>query len=93
MAKKIKKLKTPDLNQSLTTELLGLAIKARRTQSNLRLEDAAALCGVAKHTLQRIEHGETASQMGTVLRICSSLGIQLVITPWHNEDEDDNEWH
>ncbi len=93
MAKKIKKFKTPDLNQAITAELIGLAIKARRTQSNLRLEDAAALCGIAKQTLQRIEHGEASSQVGNVLRICSTLGIKLVISPWHNEDESSNEWY
>lgn len=58
MAKQIKKLKTPNLQQPLTAELLGEVIKARRTQSNLRLEDAAALCGVAKETFMKIEHGQ-----------------------------------
>jgi transcriptional regulator with XRE-family HTH domain len=93
MAKKIKRLETPDLGQPLTIELLGLAIKARRTQSNLRLEDAAALCGVAKQTLQRIEHGEATSHLDNVLRVCSSLGITLTIMPWHHEDEDSHEWY
>ena len=51
--KQIKQIATPNLNQTLTAELLGQAIKARRTQSNLRLEDAAALCGVAKQTLMQ----------------------------------------
>lgn len=93
MAKKIKSLGTPDLNQPVTAELLGLAIKARRTQSNLRLEDAASLCGVAKQTLQRIEHGETSTQLGNVLRICTGLGIKLMISPWKNENENNDEWY
>ena len=93
MAKKIKKLATPDFGQPLTPELLGQAIRARRTQSNLRLEDAAALCGVAKQTLMRIEHGQQTSQFGIVLKICSSLGIKLSIIPWHETDEDDDGWY
>lgn len=57
MAKQIKKLQTPNLQSPLTAQLLGDAIKARRTQSNLKLEDAAALCGIAKETFMKIEHG------------------------------------
>lgn len=93
MAKRIQKLPTPNLSQPLRAELLGQAIKARRTQSNLRLEDAAALCGVAKQTLQRIEHGHDTSQLGTVLQICNSLGIVLSIKPWQETDEVDDGWY
>lgn len=85
MTKRIKPLATPNLNTALTTPLLGKAIKARRTQSNLRLEDAASLCGVAKQTYMEIEHGKTTTQIGTLLRVCSGLGIKLYIKPWHEE--------
>lgn len=92
MAKLIKKLATPDLRPTLTPELLGLAIRARRTQSNLGIEDAAALCGVAKQTLMKIEHGQETSELGSILKICSALGIKLTILPWRNEDEDNHDW-
>ncbi|MFI4963183.1 MAG: helix-turn-helix domain-containing protein [Legionellales bacterium] len=92
MAKNILKLITPDLTQALTMDLLGRAIKARRTQSCLRLEDAAALCGVAKQTFMKVEHGQETSQIGTVLQICAGLGIKLCIKPWHMQDETDDEW-
>lgn len=92
MMKKIKKLDTPDLNQPLTLELLGQAIKARRTQSHLRLEDAAALCGVAKQTLMKIEHGNSTCHFDTVLQICSALGIKLSIMRWPTQDEVSNDW-
>ncbi len=92
MVKHIKKLETPELKQPVTASLLGQAIKARRTQSNLRLEDAAALCGVAKQTLMKIEHGQSTSQLGSVLQICSALGITLNIVPWHKDDEVHDDW-
>lgn len=92
MAKQIKTLATPDLNQNVTPALLGQAVRARRTQSHLRLEDAAALCGVAKQTLQDIEHGQGTSQISTVLQICSGLGIKLCILPWSTDDEADDDW-
>ncbi len=49
MAKQIKKIKNPSFDQPLTAELIGMLIKARRTQSALRLEDGASLC--REHTL------------------------------------------
>ena len=93
MAKHIKAVPTPDFSQPLTPALLGQAIKARRTQSNLRLEDAAALCGVAKQTLMRIEHGQVTSQFGIVLKICDSLGVTLFINPWQETGEDNHGWY
>lgn len=92
MAKQIKKLTTPNLQQPITAQLLGEAIKARRTQSDLRLEDAAALCCVAKETFMRIEHGQLNCQFASVLQICSGLGINLYIKPWMDKGEDENDW-
>lgn len=86
MAKQIKVHPTPDLNQRLTPELLGLAIRARRTQSKLRLEDAAALCNVAKQTLQDIESGSGKNKFETILQICHGLGIKLRIVSWSKDD-------
>jgi transcriptional regulator with XRE-family HTH domain len=92
MVKRVKKMESPDLNQTLTPKLLGQAIKARRTQSNLRQEDAAALCGVAKQTFMQVEHGHSSSQLDSVIQICSALGIKLCIMPWQENDEVGNEW-
>lgn len=90
--KKVMKIDSPDLNKMITPELLGQVIRARRTQSNLRLEDAAQLCGVAKQTLMNIEHGHSTSQLTTILQVCNALGLQLRILPWQENNENDNEW-
>lgn len=87
--RQVKALPTPALDAPLTAELLGKAIKARRTQSGLRLEDAAALCGVAKQTLMKIEHGAGTASLGVVLQVCQNLGIELTIRPWQQERGDD----
>jgi len=92
MAKQIKEISTPNLKQMLTPALLGQAIKAKRTQSKLRIEDAAALCGVAKQTYMKIEHGQQTVQFSCVLQICSALGIKLFIAPWLGNDEANNDW-
>lgn len=82
MAKQVKIIDSPDLNQNVDAKLIGQAIRARRTQSNLRLEDAAALCGVAKQTMMKIEHGTQTCHIGNVLQVCAGLGIKLRILPW-----------
>lgn len=90
--KKLIKLEKPSLDQTLTASLLGQAIKARRTQSGLRLEDAAALCGVAKQTFMKIEHGHPTSQLRSILQICSALGIKIYISAWHDDKEATDDW-
>lgn len=90
--KKLKKIKSPSLGHPITAALIGQAVKARRTQSKLRLEDAAALCGVAKQTFMNIEHGQPTCQLKSVLQVCAGLGIQIHITPWQQNDETDDDW-
>lgn len=92
MAKRIRVLPTPDLNANLSSVLLGQTIRAKRTQSQLRLEDAAALCGVSKQTLTNVERGKGTSQMSLVLQICAGLGIQLRILPWFTDQEVSDDW-
>ncbi|MBB71184.1 MAG: transcriptional regulator [Legionellales bacterium] len=93
MAKRIQSLSTPDLTQTLTPELLGQAVRARRTQSNLRLEDTALLCGVAKQTLADIENGKPTTQLDNILKICHGLGIKLQILPWLEPGDDSDGWY
>jgi DNA-binding XRE family transcriptional regulator len=90
--KKIKKMMNPGLDQIMSADLLGQAIKAKRTQSQLRLEDAAALCGVAKQTFMKIEHGQPTCQLKSVLQICAALGIKLYIAPWQMDEEANDDW-
>jgi transcriptional regulator with XRE-family HTH domain len=92
MSKKITILPTPNLKSPISPELIGYAIRAKRTQSQLRLEDAAALCGVAKQTLMNVEHGHANTQISTLLQICMSLGINITIMPWQENEDMNDEW-
>ena len=84
---------TPDLRQPFSAALLGKAIKARRTQSNLRLSDAAALCGVAKQTLLNIEHGLATIKLESLLKICAGLGVNLSVLSWDvMEGDETDDW-
>jgi len=92
MSKKISVIDTPDLKSPISPDLIGKAVRAKRTQSQLRLEDAAMLCGVAKQTLMDVEHGQPNTQISTILQICAALGISINILPWQENDEVNNEW-
>ncbi|HAZ11693.1 MAG: transcriptional regulator [Bdellovibrionales bacterium GWA2_49_15] len=89
MANKVKGLPAPKQKGHLTAELLGQFVRAKRTQSKLRLEDAALLCNVAKDTLSKIETARGGVRFESVLQVCQMLGIELRVTPW--EDEAENE--
>ena len=93
MSKKIIIEPTPDLTLPFSAALLGKAIKARRTQSKLRLADAAALCGVAKQTLLNIEHGLATIKLESLLKICAGLGVNLSVLSWDTtEGEESDDW-
>lgn len=85
MPKAVKALKTPENKGPLTAELLGKFIKAKRTQANLRLEDAALLCNVAKDTLSKIENARDGVRFESVLQVCKMLGVELMIRPWNEK--------
>ena len=92
MPRKMKALPSPSLAEPLTAHLLGQVIRARRTQLGLRIDTAAGLCGVAKETLMKLEHGHTSTHLDKLLQICQALGIQLRVLPWNIEESTDD-WH
>jgi len=82
--KQVKSLPTPALNQALSLELIGKAIKARRTQQGLDLKTAAMLCDVSVVTLSKIEHAAKGVRMGSILKAMTALGIKMHIESWEN---------
>ncbi|MBL1244982.1 MAG: helix-turn-helix domain-containing protein [Sulfurimonas sp.] len=80
--KKVKAIQAPSFEETLTTESIGLFIKARRTQQGLNTKDAAMLCGVSAHTLNNIENGISGMKVSSVLSIMTALGIKLQVAPW-----------
>lgn len=80
--KQIKSLPTPDLTQVLSLELIGQAIKARRTQQKLDRKTAAMLCNVSTVTLGKIENASAGVRMESVLKVMMTLGIKMHIEPW-----------
>jgi len=82
--KRVKAIESPSFDAPLTTESIGLFIKARRTQQGLSTKDAAMLCGVSAHTLNNIERGISGMRVSSILSIMTALGIKLQIAPWND---------
>ena len=80
--KRVKAINAPEFNEPLTTESIGLFIKARRTQQGLSTNDAAMLCGVSANTFNSIENGISGMKVSSILNIMNALGIKLRVLPW-----------
>jgi len=77
----VKPLPFPKEPTLRTAAELGAAIRAARTTSGLSLPDAAVALGIAKQTLQDLEHGKETVGLGIALRAATQLGVALFIAP------------
>lgn len=59
---------------------IGGTVRACRKASGLRIDDAAALCGVSVDLLSRLENGGGVSSL-RLLRVLDGLGLALAILP------------
>jgi len=58
---------------------LGLAIRATRRGSKVRLDDPSALAGVSKQFTSDVEYGKATVQMGLVFELLEELGLYLSV--------------
>ena len=58
---------------------LGLAIRAVRKGSHVRIDDLAATAGVSKQFTSDVEHGKPTVQFGLVLKLLAELGVPLEV--------------
>lgn len=58
---------------------LGLAIRAVRRSSHVRIDDLAATAGVSKQFTSDAEHGKPTMQFGLVLKLLAELGVPLEV--------------
>lgn len=57
--------------------MLGGLVRDRRKSLGLTQVEAAGLCGVGERFLRELEHGKSTLEIGRVLRVLGSLGIEL----------------
>ena len=60
---------------------LGPAVRARRREQSLRIDDAAALSGVSVDLLSRLENGKGSVRLDKLLTVLDGLGLALVVGP------------
>ncbi len=81
MAKRIVIPDHPLLQQVASLQDLGLPVRGSRTKSNLRIDTAAALCGVSVSLLSALENGNgRAVRVDKLLEVLDGLGLAMLIT-------------
>lgn len=63
----------------MDTKEIGIIIKERRKHLGVNQQTLADLAGVGLNTLVAIERGEGNPQLGTLLTILDTLGLQMNI--------------
>ena len=71
----------PDLLRITAPTDLGPAIRARRREQSLRIDDAASLSGVSVDLLSRLENGKGSVRLDKLLAVLDGLGLTLVLGP------------
>src|SRR6218665_4011636 len=71
----------PNLLRVTDSAAVGPAIRARRREQSLRIDDAASLSGVSVDLLSRLENGKGSVRLDKLLAVLDSLGLALVLGP------------
>lgn len=58
---------------------LGRRIREKRKAAGLRIDDAAALCGVSVDLLSRLENGKSGVSTDRVLKVLDGLGLVMLV--------------
>ncbi|HEU4653189.1 MAG TPA: helix-turn-helix transcriptional regulator [Steroidobacteraceae bacterium] len=62
-----------------TLQDLGALVRSQRKASGLRIDDAAALCGVSVDLLSRLENGRSGISSDRLLKVLDGLGLSMLI--------------
>jgi transcriptional regulator with XRE-family HTH domain len=69
----------PEAQPLLDAETFGAFVRASRTSTGMGIHEAAAFCGVAVGTMQKIEKASGDVKLSSILTVCKMLGIPLTI--------------
>lgn len=82
MARTITPIPLPDKATVESVAEFGAYIRSLRTQQGLRIDDAAALCGVSVSLLSALENGTSRSVgLEKALNVARQLGLSLIAVP------------
>lgn len=81
MAGKITPIPLPESPCVETAAEFGAFIRSLRTQHRLRIDDAAALCGVSVQLLSDLENGSRSVGLDKALMVARQLGVAVLAVP------------
>lgn len=81
MARKIVPTTLPDSPVIRTAGDVGRHVRAKRTRDGLRIDDAAALCGVQASMLSALENASRSVGLDKALEVLNGLGFAVLIAP------------
>ena len=64
-----------------SVEDIGNLVRAKRKQLGVLQEDAAGLSGVGTRFLSQLENGKETAEIGRVLQVLKSMGLELYLYP------------
>ena len=81
MPRKIIPVALPDSPVIENLADFGAHIRSMRTQAEIRIDDAAALCGVSVQLLSDLENGNRPVGLDKALQVARKLGLAMVMVP------------
>ena len=79
MPRPVSKPAVPTTPQVADAGELGRAVRAQRLTAGLRIDDAAALCGVSVTVLSRLENTASGVSTTSLFKVLDGLGLSLLI--------------
>ncbi|OEU75554.1 MAG: transcriptional regulator [Desulfuromonadales bacterium C00003093] len=67
--------------QVATVAEIGKLVRHKRKQLGVLQEDAAGLSGVGTKFLSQLENGKETAEIGRVLQVLKSMGLEVYIYP------------
>lgn len=88
LARVLSKMKTLPNGKILNTQTLGNVVRQQRKQQGATQVEFASLCGVGVRFISDLENGKATIELGKVLQVLNSLGLEMAIQPrgWTHSD-------
>lgn len=64
-----------------TTKDIGEAVRRKRKEQGILQEKAAGLSGVGTKFLSQLENGKETAEIGKILQVLRTLGLEIYIYP------------
>jgi HTH-type transcriptional regulator/antitoxin HipB len=73
--------KKPPFGRIITPKDIGEAVRRKRKEQGILQEKAAGLSGVGTKFLSQLENGKETAEIGKILQVLRTLGLEIYIYP------------